>query len=105
MNQTFLLDVAVGAIAILGGLALALGSLGLALKAHRRRAGILLLVLVPAGLLGILGLFAIASLTGTTPPNRVGGIAFLCGAGVAAIAVGTLRSITRNEAPPASDTE
>ncbi|KAB2837555.1 MAG: hypothetical protein F9K47_19800 [Burkholderiales bacterium] len=99
MNQTFLLPLAVGLIAGLGGLALAWGLLGLLLPRQRARAGQLLIVAAPAGLLGVLGLYGVASLTGTAPEISAAGIAFLCGAGVAGIAWGTLRWIMSNEQP------
>ncbi|MBI3150005.1 MAG: hypothetical protein HYZ17_15990 [Betaproteobacteria bacterium] len=99
MNNTFLLSFAVGLIGAIGALALASGLVGLALAKHRAWARPLLLCATSAGLLGVLALFAVASLTDTNPAGVAAGIAFLCGAGIAALAWSLLRRIMRAETP------
>lgn len=96
MNNTFLLSFAVTLIAGLGALAL-LGACLMLVTRHRALAGQLLLAATPAGALGVGGLYGVASLTNTAPSLNAAGIAFLCGAGVAALAWSLFRSIMRQE--------
>lgn len=97
MNQHFLLSFAVVFFASIGGLALLFGLFGLVWSSRRTFAKRLLLVTLPAGLFGVLALYALANLTNTTPAPSAAGVAFLCVAGVAAIALALLRAIMRNE--------
>ncbi len=103
MNNTFLLTFAVSVIGGLGALAYLLGLVGLVWRPHRALARQLLLTATPGGLLGMGGLYGVASLTSTSPPGEAALIAFFCGAGVATLAWAILRWTLRQEAPKRSE--